>query len=244
MFLIPAIDIIDGKCVRLTQGDYSQKKIYNENPLEVAKEFEANGLLRLHLVDLDGAKAKKIINHKVLEKICTHTRLHVDFGGGVQDNENLKIAFECGAKQVTGGSVAFKNPQLFEQWLTEFGGEKIILGADCQNEMIAISGWEEKTTVSVFDFIKDFQQKGAKYAICTDISKDGLLAGTSIELYKKIIAQMPDIQLIASGGVTDMDDIKKLTEIGCFGAIIGKAIYEGRISVKELGEFVASNHKN
>ena len=244
MFLIPAIDIIDGKCVRLTQGDYSQKKIYNENPLEVAKEFEANGLLRLHLVDLDGAKAKKIINHKVLEKICTHTRLHVDFGGGVQDNENLKIAFECGAKQVTGGSVAFKNPQLFEQWLTEFGGEKIILGADCQNEMIAISGWEEKTTVSVFDFIKDFQQKGAKYAICTDISKDGLLAGTSIELYKKIIAQMPDIQLIASGGVTAMDDIKKLTEIGCFGAIIGKAIYEGRISVKELGEFVASNHKN
>lgn len=239
MFLIPAIDIIDGKCVRLTQGDYSQKKIYNENPLEVAKEFEANGLLRLHLVDLDGAKAKKIINHKVLEKICTQTRLHVDFGGGVQDNENLKIAFEYGAKQVTGGSVAFKNPQLFEQWLTEFGGEKIILGADCQNEMIAISGWEEKTTVSVFDFIKDFQKKGAKYAICTDISKDGLLAGTSIELYKKIISQMPDIQLIASGGVTDMDDVKKLAEIGCFGAIIGKAIYEGRITVKELGEFVA-----
>ncbi|MEA5404969.1 1-(5-phosphoribosyl)-5-[(5-phosphoribosylamino)methylideneamino]imidazole-4-carboxamide isomerase [Arcicella sp. DC2W] len=232
--IIPAIDLIDGKCVRLTQGDYAQKKIYNENPLEVAKSFEDAGIQRLHLVDLDGAKQKRIVNHKVLELLATKTNLHIDFGGGVQSDEMIEIAFNSGAKQVTGGSVAVKNPDLFEGWLQNYGGEKIILGADARDEKIAISGWEEATTTSVYDFVGNYIEKGAKYAISTDVAKDGLLEGPSFQLYKNLQDQFPNLQIIASGGVSVMDDILKLDEMNIFGVIVGKAIYEGRITLKQI----------
>jgi phosphoribosylformimino-5-aminoimidazole carboxamide ribotide isomerase len=235
--IIPAIDLIDGKCVRLTQGDYSQKKTYNENPLEVAKSFEDAGIIRLHLVDLDGAKQKRIINHKVLELIATRTNLHIDFGGGVQSDEMIEIAFNSGAKQVTGGSVAVKNPELFEGWLQTYGGEKIILGADARDEKIAISGWEEATTKSVYEFVGEYIQKGAKYAISTDVAKDGLLQGPSFDLYQNLQDQFPDLQIIASGGVAEFDDIVKLNDMNIFGVIVGKAIYEGRVTLKQLAEF-------
>jgi phosphoribosylformimino-5-aminoimidazole carboxamide ribotide isomerase len=235
--IIPAIDLIDGKCVRLTQGDYSQKTIYNEDPLEVAKSFEDAGITRLHLVDLDGAKQKRIVNHKVLEKIATYTKLHIDFGGGVQSDEMIQIAFNSGAKQVTGGSVAVKNPTLFESWLQTYGGEKIILGADARDEKIAISGWEEATTKSVYDFVGEYIQKGAKYAISTDVAKDGLLQGPSFDLYQNLQDQFPDLQIIASGGVAVFEDIQKLNDMNIFGVIVGKAIYEGRITLKQLAEF-------
>jgi phosphoribosylformimino-5-aminoimidazole carboxamide ribotide isomerase len=235
--IIPAIDLIDGKCVRLTQGDYSQKKTYNENPLEVAKSFEDAGITRLHLVDLDGAKQKRIINHKVLELLATKTRLHIDFGGGVQSDEMIQLAFNSGAKQVTGGSVAVKNPALFENWLQTYGGEKIILGADARDEKIAISGWEEATTKSVYDFVGEYIQKGAKYTISTDVAKDGLLQGPSFELYQNLQDQFPDLQIIASGGVAKFDDIVKLNNMNIFGVIVGKAIYEGRVTLKQLAEF-------
>ncbi len=234
MLIIPAIDLIEGKCVRLTQGDYAQKKIYNENPLEVAKGFADAGLTHLHLVDLDGAKAKKVINWKVLESIATKTSLHVDFGGGVQSDEDLKIVFDCGAKQVTGGSVAVKNSELFEQWLTEYGGEKIILGADAHNERVAVSGWEEGTTLWVYDFIEKWTGKGAKYTISTDVAKDGLLQGPSLELYKNIQGQCPNINIIASGGVSNMADLEALAKMNIYGVIVGKAIYEGRVQLKDL----------
>lgn len=234
MQIIPAIDIIDGKCVRLTQGDYAQKKVYNEDPLEVAKMFEGAGIERLHLVDLDGAKAKHIVNWKVLEKIATKTSLKIDFGGGLKSNKDVEIAFNSGALQITGGSIAVKDRPTFEGWLEQYGSEKIILGADVKNEQIAISGWQETTAINLFDFLTDYIQKGIKYIICTDIAKDGLLQGTSVDLYKKIRTEFPDLQLIASGGVTSMKDIEALQEIDCFGAIIGKAIYEGKLSVKEL----------
>ncbi len=235
--IIPAIDLIDGHCVRLTQGDYSQKKIYNENPLEVAKSFEDAGITRLHLVDLDGAKQKRIINHKILELIATKTNLHIDFGGGVQSDEMIEIAFNSGAKQVTGGSVAVKNPVLFESWLQTYGGEKIILGADARDEKIAISGWEEATTKSVYDFVGEYIKKGAKYAISTDVAKDGLLQGPSFDLYQNLQDQFPDLQIIASGGVAEFDDIVKLNDMNIFGVIVGKAIYEGRVTLKQLAEF-------
>ncbi|MBC7407112.1 MAG: 1-(5-phosphoribosyl)-5-[(5-phosphoribosylamino)methylideneamino]imidazole-4-carboxamide isomerase [Arcicella sp.] len=235
--IIPAIDLIDGHCVRLTQGDYSQKKIYNENPLEVAKSFEDAGITRLHLVDLDGAKQKRIINHKILELIATKTNLHIDFGGGVQSDEMIEIAFNSGAKQVTGGSVAVKNPALFESWLQIYGGEKIILGADARDEKIAISGWEEATTKSVYDFVGEYIKKGAKYAISTDVAKDGLLQGPSFDLYQNLQDQFPDLQIIASGGVAEFDDIVKLNDMNIFGVIVGKAIYEGRVTLKQLAEF-------
>jgi phosphoribosylformimino-5-aminoimidazole carboxamide ribotide isomerase len=234
MHIIPAIDIIEGKCVRLTQGDYSQKKEYNQHPLEVAKAFEDAGLTRLHLVDLDGAKAKKIVNYKVLETLAAHTRLHIDFGGGIQSDEDLQIAFDSGAAQVTGGSVAVRNPDLFEEWLKRFGSEKIILGADCRNEKIAVSGWEEKTQFWVYDFIEKFQEKGIKYVISTDVEKDGLLQHPNFDLYKNILGKTPDIQLIASGGVTNLGDLEKLAELKLWGVIIGKAIYENRISLSQL----------
>lgn len=234
MQIIPAIDIIDGKCVRLTQGDYNQKKVYNENPLEVAKEFEGAGIERLHLVDLDGAKAKHIVNWKVLEKIATKTNLKIDFGGGLKTDKDAEIAFNSGALQITGGSIAVKDRDTFEGWLEKYGSEKIILGADVKNEQIAISGWQETTSLNLFDFLADYITKGVKYIICTDIAKDGLLQGTSVDLYKKIRTEFPDLQLIASGGVTSMKDMEALVEIDCYGAIIGKAIYEGRLSVKEL----------
>lgn len=239
MYIIPAIDIIEGKCVRLTQGDYSQKKIYNENPVEVAKMFEDAGISRLHLVDLDGAKQKKIINAKVLENIASKTKLHVDFGGGVQSDEDIRLAFDCGAKQITGGSVAIKNPDLFESWLKSYGSEKIILGADARNEKISVSGWEEETSIWIYDFLENWIDKGVKYTISTDVAKDGLLQGTSVDLYKKMKSQFADLQIIASGGVSNMKDIEDLVELNIFGVIVGKAIYEGRISLKEIEKFMA-----
>ncbi len=238
MHIIPAIDLIEGKAVRLTQGDYSQKTIYNANPLEVAKEFEGAGLTRLHLVDLDGAKAKKVINYKVLERITSQTSLHVDFGGGVQSDEDLKIVFESGARQVTGGSIAVKNPELFESWLGRFGGEKMILGADAKNERIAVSGWEEGTELWVYDFVKKWEEKGVKYIISTDVAKDGLLQGPSFDLYKKLQEQSPELNVIASGGVSNMDDLTQLADMNVYGVIVGKAIYEGRVSLSDLRSFV------
>jgi phosphoribosylformimino-5-aminoimidazole carboxamide ribotide isomerase len=237
MHIIPAIDIIEGKCVRLTQGDYNQKKIYNEHPLEVAKEFADAGLTRLHLVDLDGAKSGKIINYKVLETLASKTNLHIDFGGGLKSDSDLKIAFECGAKQITGGTIAVKNRDIFLNWIETYGAEKIILGADVKDEKIAISGWLETSNLWLKDFLQDFVNHGIKYCICTDISKDGLLKGASNELYEKTLDEFKELQLIASGGVSNMADLEKLAEIGCFGAIVGKAIYEGKVTLKELMKF-------
>jgi len=234
MRIIPAIDIIDGKCVRLTKGDYSTKKVYNENPLEVAKEFEAAGIQYLHVVDLDGAKAKHIVNYKILEQITSKTNLKIDFGGGLKTDEDLHIAFNSGAKQVTGGSIAVKNPEMFESWINKYGGIKIILGADCNNEKIAVSGWQEESELEVIPFIKGYENKGIKYVICTDIAKDGMLEGPSFDLYKRIFSESKDIKLIASGGVTSIDDLNRLEDLGCEGAIIGKAIYEGHILLRDL----------
>lgn len=237
MIIIPAIDIIDGKAVRLTKGDYQQKKIYNEDPLEVAKAFEGAGIVRLHVVDLDGAKKKKIINYKVLERIASHTGLQIDFGGGVQSNEDIRIAFDSGARQVTGGSVAVKNPDLFENWLTNYGPEKIILGADVLNDRIAISGWQEDSSWELDAFLENYITKSIKYVITTDVSKDGVLAGPTVELYKSMTDKFPELEIIASGGVATMDDIYKLDELPLHGVIVGKAIYENRISIEELGEW-------
>ena len=233
MRIIPAIDIIDGKCVRLTKGNYATKKIYNENPVEVAKEFASNGIKHLHLVDLDGAKSNQIVNYRVLETIVNQTGLLVDFGGGLKSDKDLKIAFESGANQITGGSIAVKNEALFSSWIETYGADKIILGADCLNEKIATNGWLEDSQLDVFDFVKKYQSKGIKSVICTDISKDGMLEGPSFELYKNLLAKNK-INLIASGGVSNMSDLIKLKEIGCEGAIVGKAIYEGNISLKKL----------
>ena len=241
MRLIPAIDIIDGKCVRLSKGDYDTKKIYNENPLEVAKEFEAHGIEYLHLVDLDGAKSSKIINHKVLETIASQTNLKIDFGGGLKSDADLKIAFECGANQITGGSIAVKKPEVFTQWITTYGTDKIILGADANNEKVAISGWLEESKEELIPFIQSYQKQGISYVICTDIAKDGMLEGPSFELYKKILSQTADLKLIASGGISTFDELPKLAEMGCEGTIIGKAIYEGRITMKQLENFILSS---
>jgi phosphoribosylformimino-5-aminoimidazole carboxamide ribotide isomerase len=235
MRIIPAIDIIDGKCVRLTKGDYETKKIYNENPLEVAKEFEAYGIEFLHLVDLDGAKSSKIVNNDILEKITSNTSLKVDFGGGLKSTEDVKIAFESGASQITGGSIAVQNQELFESWIEEFGAQKIILGADCLNRKIATNGWLKSSELDVINFIKSYEERGIEQVICTDISKDGMLAGASEELYKEILDKT-EIKLIASGGVSSIQDLVELKQIGCEGAILGKAIYEGNISLKELQE--------
>jgi phosphoribosylformimino-5-aminoimidazole carboxamide ribotide isomerase len=236
MRIIPAIDIIEGKCVRLTKGDYDTKKVYNEDPLEVAKEFEANGIQYLHLVDLDGAKSEHIINHRILESITSKTNLKVDFGGGLKSDDDLRIAFECGANQITGGSIAANNPDVFLKWLAKYGSDKIILGADCNNRKIATNGWLEASELDVVDFIKDYESKGIDYVICTDIAKDGMLQGTSNELYTEIISKS-NIKLIASGGVSSMKDLELVKEIGCEGAILGKAIYEGNITLKELSRF-------
>ena len=235
MRIIPAIDIIEGKCVRLTKGDYSTQKTYNENPLEVSKAFEDNGITHLHLVDLDGAKSNKIVNYKILEEICSKTTLQVDFGGGLKTDDDLRIAFESGANQVTGGSIALKKPERFEKWLKQYGAKKIILGADCNNRKIATSGWLETSSTDVIEFIDAYSKKGIEYVICTDISKDGMLAGTSNALYQEIL-EISKVKLIASGGVSKMEDLIKLKEIGCEGAIVGKAFYEGRISLKQLRE--------
>ena len=235
MRIIPAIDIINGKAVRLTKGDYSTEKIYNESPLEVAKEFEAAGIEYLHLVDLDGAKSHHIVNQKILQEIASKTKLKIDFGGGLKSNEDVKIAFESGAKQITGGSIAAKNPQLFLEWLEEYGSEKIILGADCLNKKIATQGWQENSETDVIDFITDYKTKGIAYVICTDISKDGMLQGASNDLYKEIITKVT-VKLIASGGVSCLDDLIKLKAMGCEAAIVGKAIYENRITLNQLSK--------
>ena len=238
MRIIPAIDIIDGKCVRLSKGDYNTKKIYNESPLEVAKEFEDHGIQHLHLVDLDGAKSKHIVNHRVLDLIATKTSLKIDFGGGLKTDDDLKIAFESGANQVTGGSIAVKDPAIFKSWLKQFGSERIILGADANNEKIAVSGWQEESDEELIPFMQNYMQEGVKYVICTDISKDGMLEGPSFELYEKILKQVDDIKLIASGGISTFEELPKLAKLGCEGTIIGKAIYEGRISLKQLENYI------
>ena len=237
MQIIPAIDIIEGKCVRLTEGDYAQKKIYNENPLEVAKAFEGIGLMRLHLVDLDGAKAGEVVNWKVLEKIANNTKLKIDFGGGIKTEATLKTVLDTGASYATIGSLAVKNELLFQEWIARFGAKVFMLGADVFEEKIAIGGWMEKTEISVFDFMKSYIDKGVKQIFCTDIKKDGKLEGPSIELYQKIIEQFPALHLIASGGVSSLDDLIELEEIGCSAAIVGKAIYENKITISELASF-------
>jgi phosphoribosylformimino-5-aminoimidazole carboxamide ribotide isomerase len=241
--IIPAIDIIDGKCVRLTKGNYDTKKIYNENPLEVAKQFEDAGIEYLHMVDLDGAKASHIVNYKILETIANKTNLKIDFGGGLKSNDDLRIAFNSGANQITGGSIAVKQPEIFEKWISNYGAEKIILGADCNNEKIAISGWQEESNLEVIPFINNYQSKGIEYVICTDISKDGMLEGPSFDLYKRILksSDLTILKLIASGGISKFDELPKLKALGCEGVIIGKAIYENRISLKEIERFIINN---
>ncbi len=236
MRIIPAIDIIDGKCVRLTKGDYNTQKIYNNDPVEVAKEFEANGIQYLHLVDLDGARTNHIVNHKVLYDITLKTSLKVDFGGGLKSDEDIHIAFESGASQVTGGSIAVQQPDTFRKWINTYGAEKIILGADSNNRKIATHGWMQQSELDVVDFISDYTKVGIIYVICTDIQKDGMLQGTSNELYSEIISKT-GVRLIASGGVSSMDDLISLKQLGCDGAIVGKAFYEGRITLDELRKF-------
>ncbi len=236
--IIPAIDLIEGKCVRLSQGDYSQKTVYNENPLEVAKMFEAAGIRRLHLVDLDGAKAKHIVNHKILEIISAKTNLIIDFGGGLKSDDDLRIAFESGASMVTGGSIAVKEREIFLLWLEKYGGEKIILGADAKDGKVAVSGWLEATDFPVVDFISAYYKEGIKKVISTDISRDGMLSGPSFELYSEIMKILPEVEIIASGGIASMDDILRLNEMGIPGVITGKAIYENRITLKEIEKFL------
>lgn len=237
MQIIPAIDIIDGKCVRLTQGDYEQKKIYNEHPLEVAAAFEDAGLKRLHLVDLDGAKAGAVKNWKVLETIAGKTSLVIDFGGGIKTEKDVNIVFDSGAALATIGSLAVKNEAEFVKWLLRFGAEKFLLGADVKDEKITVGGWLETTDISIYDFLRKYIDHGVQQVFCTDVSKDGLLAGPSVDLYKKIIDQFPSLHFIASGGVSSMKDLESLAGIGCNGAIVGKAIYENRITLEELKKF-------
>ena len=248
MRIIPAIDIINGKCVRLSKGDYATEKVYNEHPLEVAKMFENHGIKHLHLVDLDGAKASHIVNYKVLETIASKTNLAIDFGGGLKSDEDLKIAFESGANQITGGSIAVKNPDIFKSWLQNYGAGKIILGADANNEKVAVGGWLEESDKELIPFIQSYLKEGISYVICTDISKDGMLQGPSFDLYQKILNQTKNvfsnevekIKLIASGGISTYDELPRLAEMGCEGTIIGKAIYEHRISMKQLEKFILS----
>ena len=237
MILVPAIDIINGQCVRLTKGDYDTKKVYNESPVEVAKAFEGAGLTHVHVVDLDGARDKHIVNAKVLEQIATQTSLQVDFGGGIKSETDLQTALDCGASQVTLGSIAVSEPELVREWLEKFGSEQLILGADAKNRRIATHGWEQDSGLDVIDFIKEYAQKGFEYVLCTDVAKDGMLAGPSLELYYEILEQLPELSLIASGGVTTMDDIYQCAELGCTAAIIGKAIYEDKLSLKELERY-------
>jgi phosphoribosylformimino-5-aminoimidazole carboxamide ribotide isomerase len=236
--IIPAIDIIDGKCVRLTHGDYNQKKVYNEHPLEVAKEFEDAGIKRLHLVDLDGAKAGAVKNWKVLETLANKTSLVIDFGGGIKSEKDVQVVFDSGAQLATVGSVAVKDEETFSKWLVKFGADKFLLGADVKKEKITVSGWTEDTELWVYDFIENFIAKGMKQIFCTDVSKDGALEGPSTDLYKNIVQKFPDLHFIASGGVSSIDDVYLLQEIGCKGVIIGKAIYEGRIQLSELKQLV------
>jgi len=261
MRIIPAIDIIEGKCVRLSKGDYDTKKIYNENPLEVAKRFEDHGIEFLHLVDLDGAKSKQIVNHKILNQIASKTNLKIDFGGGLKSDEDLHIAFESGANQITGGSIAVKDKTTFLSWLNRYGNKKIILGADAKDEKIAVSGWQEASKVQLIPFVKNYQRQGIQYVICTDISKDGMLQGPSFSLYERLLKETrvtrteiggsgvidieeDGIKLIASGGISEFDELPKLRELGCEGVIIGKAIYENRISLKQLENYILTHQSS
>lgn len=242
MRIIPAIDIIDGKCVRLSKGDYSTKKIYNENPLEVAKAFEAHGIQYLHLVDLDGAKSKHIVNYKVLETIALKTNLQIDFGGGLKSGDDLHVAFESGAHQITGGSIAVKDRDTFLSWLSTYGARKIILGADANHGKVAVSGWQEESDLELIPFVQEYQSEGIEYVICTDISKDGMLQGPAFDLYQKMLSETKkELNLIASGGISTFDELPKLADIGCEGTIIGKAIYEGKISLKQLEHYILEN---
>jgi phosphoribosylformimino-5-aminoimidazole carboxamide ribotide isomerase len=234
MNIIPAIDIIEGKCVRLTQGDYSRKTVYNEHPLEVARQFEDAGFTRLHLVDLDGAKAGAIKNWKVLEKIAGKTKMIIDFGGGIKTEKDINIVFESGAAMATVGSIAVKDEATFTSWLKSFGADKFLLGADVKDEKIAVAGWLETTDLWIYDFIEKYLAKGVKQIFCTDVSKDGKLEGPSVDLYKNVISKFPQLHFIASGGVSSIDDVDELQEIGCKGVIIGKAIYEGKVKLSEL----------
>ncbi len=235
--VIPAIDLIDGKCVRLAQGDFARKKIYKENPLEAAKKFEAAGLKRLHIVDLDGAKSGKIVNLKVLETIAGNTNLTVDFGGGIKTEKDIQSVFDAGAKIASVGSVAVKEPEKFFAWLDRYGSEKILLGADVKSDYLAIDGWQTATAIKILPFLENCFAGGARQVFCTDISKDGLLQGSSNQLYARILARLPKLKLIASGGVSRIEDVFELEKIGCAGAIVGKAIYEGKISLEELKNF-------
>lgn len=235
--IIPAIDIIGGKSVRLTRGDYKSIKIYSENPLEIARQFEDSGIRRLHLVDLDGAKSNHIVNYDVLASITANTSLNVDFGGGVKSDQDIQMAFEFGASQVTGGSIAVKDRELFSSWITKYGVEKIILGADVTGGKIAIEGWQKETNEDLFTFLEEYLKQGIRYVICTDIAKDGLMKGASRELYREIMKVFPEIKLIASGGITEISELNELQDIGVYGAIIGKALYEGKIKLYDLTQF-------
>ena len=239
--VIPAIDIINGKCVRLTKGCYDQQTIYADDPLEMARMFQDAGCQRLHLVDLDGAKASHIVNYRTLERIATKTSLIIDFGGGIKSDEDLAIAFDCGAEMITGGSIAVKNPEIFLHWIEQYGGEKIILGADVRNGKIATSGWLNDSDIDIVEFVKDYVSKGITQIISTDIGVDGTLSGPSIGLYNKISREIPDVYIIASGGVGSIDDIEKLQQNGIPAVIVGKAIYEGKISFKELEQINLNN---
>ncbi len=239
MRIIPAMDIIEGRCVRLEQGDYSRKKIYDKDPLEYAKALEGQGFKYLHLVDLDGAKAGKLINWKILEKICTQTRLEVDFGGGIKDMKSLSLVFTCGARQVTAGSIAVRQPDEVEKWLEQFGAEKIILGADVKDKKVYINGWKTATQWNLFPFLKSFAEKGIRYVVCTDISRDGLLGGSAVELYKEIRKEFPDLKLIASGGVHCAEDLDLLADVGLEGAIVGKALLENKITINQIERYVS-----
>lgn len=236
--LIPAIDIIDGKCVRLSQGNYDSKKVYNENPLEVAKEFEAYGIRRLHVVDLDGAASQHVVNYRTLEQIATQTSLIIDFGGGIKTSGDIEIAFDSGAEMITLGSVAVKHPELFDEWLQTYGNEKIILGADVKDNRIAINGWKEESPQELMPFLNQHINKGVTKVLCTDISRDGMLKGPALDLYRSIMEAHPELHLIASGGISGMEDILKLDEAGIPDVVFGKAIYEGRISLKELSRYI------
>ncbi len=240
MRIIPAMDIIEGKCVRLSKGDYSTQKVYNEDPLEVAKSFEDHGIEYLHLVDLDGAKSKHIVNYGILEQIASKTRLKIDFGGGIKSDEDIRIAFESGAQQITGGSIAVSDRPLFISWLERYGSKKVILGADANEGKIATQGWLENSELEVIPFVAEYVSKGVEYVISTDIQKDGMLEGPSFELYNRMLNDIPNLKLIASGGISKLEELPKLSEMGCEGVIIGKAIYENRISLKQLEELIIS----
>lgn len=236
--LVPALDIIEGKCVRLTQGDYATRKIYNEDPAEVARALESHGIRRAHVVDLDGARAGHIVNYRTLEKIASRTNLTIDFGGGLKSDKDLEIAFDCGAAMVTGGSIAVKQPELFGGWIRDFGAERIILGADAKDQKIAVSGWEEATSLDLLPFIGSYVEKGITKVICTDIGRDGMLQGPAVEWYEAIRAAYPQVFLIASGGVGSVGDIERLATAGVPAVIFGKALYEGKISLKEIERFI------